>query len=84
MEEGPNFDQAMFPVMETFEINDPIPKKRTRGAFCMVVIAIHLTLLTAAATLLFVIELFRMKGERGSPGVPGPQGPPGIKGEAGE
>ncbi|CAO2636605.1 Macrophage receptor MARCO [Lemmus lemmus] len=56
-EEGSNFDQAMFPVMETFEINDPTPKKRNRGAFCMVVMAIHLTLLTAGASLLFVVVL---------------------------
>lgn len=56
-EEGTNFDQAMFPVMETFEINDPTPKKRNGGAFCMAVMAIHLTLLTAGAALLFVLVL---------------------------
>lgn len=51
-EEGADFDQAMFPVMETFEINDPMPKKRNWGSFCTAVMAIHLILLTAGTTLL--------------------------------
>ncbi|ERE73799.1 macrophage receptor MARCO-like protein [Cricetulus griseus] len=53
-EEGADFDQAMFRVMETFEINDPVPKKRNWGSFFMAVMAIHLILLTAGTTLLML------------------------------
>lgn len=53
-EEGAYFDQDMIPVMETFEINDPKPKKRNGGTFCMAVMAIHLILLTAGTALLLV------------------------------
>nr|XP_035935564.1 macrophage receptor MARCO isoform X2 [Halichoerus grypus] len=47
-------NQTMFPAMETFEINDPNPKKR-KGVNCfMVMVAIYLILLTAGAGLLVV------------------------------
>lgn len=56
-EEGADFVQAMCPMMETFEINDPAPKKRNGGTICMAVMAIYLTLLTAGTTLLFLQAL---------------------------
>uniref|UniRef100_A0A8I5Y779 Macrophage receptor with collagenous structure n=1 Tax=Rattus norvegicus TaxID=10116 RepID=A0A8I5Y779_RAT len=53
-EDGADFDQDMLPVMETFEINDPVPKKRNGRTLCMAVMAIHLILLTAGTALLLI------------------------------
>uniref|UniRef100_F1N7K7 Macrophage receptor with collagenous structure n=1 Tax=Bos taurus TaxID=9913 RepID=F1N7K7_BOVIN len=59
-EDGTALDQTMLSRMETFEVNDPKPKRRNGMNCIMVLVILYLVLLTAGAGLL-VIQVLNLQ-----------------------